>query len=630
MLQAIRDKTTGWIAYAIIFLISVPFALWGVNSYLGGGEVAPAATVDGQEITMRDFDRAYANYRQRLAQVFGGTIPAGFGDDDLFKNQALTQLIDRLVLRQYTQKQRYRIGDQQLGELIRADPAFQTDGRFEQSVYQSQLASQGYSSLGYEQQFRQNQTMAQLQTAIEATAFTIPESKRQFASLSSQTRKIRLLTRSIDTGAYTPGESEIEEYYAANANRYRTAEQIRIDYLEVTLEGIKSLIEVDEDLVLDRYQQSRDSYTSTESRTASHILFTLDEGASDEASDQVRVRLVELREQIVASDDFASLAREFSQDPGSAADGGNLGEIEHGMMVQPFEVALFQMQVGEISEPVKTAFGWHLIKLEQISGGETREFEDVRSEIEDEIRSDMAENQIFDVIENLANLVYEQSDSLLPAAEQLGLQLQTSEWFNRNTGTGIASEPRVRGIAFSGEVLDQRINSEAIELSDNRVVFIRLNELQPAQQMSLVKVRQVIIEALSKEKARSDNIQLGKQALEALQTGKSLDQVAADWGLEVVDSGFVGRESVGIDRQILAMVFSMDKPGQGLVFKGLAQSNGDYSLVELSGVLSNYSEIDSESLEALTTASATVDYQSILKVLASNAEIVRTPLSELQ
>jgi peptidyl-prolyl cis-trans isomerase D len=415
-----------------------------------------------------------------------------------------------------------------------------------------------------------------------------------------------------------------------NANRYRTAEQARIDYLEVTLEGIKSLIEVEEDLVLDRYQQSRDSYTSTESRIASHILFTLDEGASDEASDQVRARLLELREQIVTNDNFASLAREFSQDPGSAADGGNLGEIEPGMMVQPFEVALFQMQVGEISEPVKTAFGWHLIKLEQISGGETREFEDVRSEIEDEIRSDMAENQIFDVIENLANMAYEQSDSLLPAAEQLGLQLQTSEWFDRNTGTGIAAEPRVRSIAFSGEVLDERINSEAIELSDNRVVFIRLNELQPAQQLSLDKVRQVIIEALSREKARNDNFQLGKQALEALQSGNSLDQVAADWGLEVVDSGFVGRESAGIDRRILKMVFSMDKPEQGLVFEGLAQPNGDYSLVELSGVLSNYSEIDSESLEALTTAKATVDYQSILKVLASNADIVRTPLGELE
>ena len=191
MLQAIRDKTTGWIAYAIIFLISVPFALWGVNSYLGGGEVAPAATVNGQEISARDFDRAYANYRQRLAQVFGGTIPTGFGDDDLLKNQVLTQLIEEFVLRQYTLQQRYRIGDQQLSGLIRSEQAFQSDGRFEQSIYQSQLASLGYSSLGFEQEYRQKRTMNQLQTAINATAFTVPESKRQFASLASQTRKIR-------------------------------------------------------------------------------------------------------------------------------------------------------------------------------------------------------------------------------------------------------------------------------------------------------------------------------------------------------------------------------------------------------------------------------------------------------
>ncbi|MCZ6724517.1 MAG: SurA N-terminal domain-containing protein, partial [Gammaproteobacteria bacterium] len=502
MLQAIRDKTTGWIAYAIIFLISVPFALWGVNSYLGGGEVAPAATVNGQEISVRDFDRAYANYRQRLAQVFGGTIPTGFGDDDLLKNQVLTQLIEEFVLRQYTLQQRYRIGDQQLGELIRSEQAFQSDGRFEQSIYQSQLASLGYSSLGYEQQYRQNRTMSQLQTAINATAFTVPESKRQFASLASQTRKIRRITRAFNTEAHTPGEVEIEDYYAANTNRYRTVEQVRIDYLEVSLDGIKSLVEVEDDQVLDRYQQSKDSYTSTESRTASHILFTLDEGASDEDSDQVLARILDVREQIVANDNFASLAREFSQDPGSAADGGYLGEIEPGMMVQPFEVALFQMQVGELSDPVKTAFGWHLIKLDQISGGETKAFENVRTEIEDEIRSDLAENQIFDIVDNLANMAYEQSDSLLPAAEQLGLQLQTSEWFDRNTGTGIASEPQVRSIAFSSELLGERINSEAIELSDNRVVFIRLNELQPVQQMPLDKVRQVIIGELKREKAR--------------------------------------------------------------------------------------------------------------------------------
>ena len=434
MLQAIRDKTTGWIAYAIIFLISVPFALWGVNSYLGGGEAVVAATVNGEDISVRNFDTAYANYRQRLARAFGGTIPAAFGDEALLKNQVLTQMIEEIALRQYSLNQQYSISKKQLGELIRAQQEFQIDGQFDQSIYEAQLASVGYSIRGFEQEFRQTQIMGQLQTAVNVTAFTVPERKKQFTSLSSQARKIRIITRPLDAEAFSVSEAEIEDYYAGNANRYMTPEQAKIDYLELNLDSIKALVEVDEELVLDRYEQAKDSYTASEIRTASHILLTVEEGVSDENIEQVKQRLLELRAQIVETDDFAGVAREFSQDPGSSADGGNLGEIESGVMVQAFEDVLFQMQVGGLSEPVRTAFGWHLIKLDAIRGGGTRALEEVRPEIEDEIKSEMAENQIFDIVENLSNLAYEQSDSLLPAADQLGLELLTSEWFDRYSG----------------------------------------------------------------------------------------------------------------------------------------------------------------------------------------------------
>jgi len=630
MLQAIRDKTTGWIAYAIIILISIPFALWGVNSYLGGGEAVVAATVNGEDISVRNFDIAYANYRQRLSSAFGGTIPAAFSDETLLKNQVLTQLIEETALRQYSLKQQYRIGKKRLGELIRAEQVFQIDGQFDQSVYESQIASTGYSIRGFEQEFRQNQIMGQLQTAVTATAFTVPERTKQFTSLSSQARKIRIITRPLDAEAFSVSETEIEDYYAANANRYMTSEQVKIDYLELNLDSIKALIEVDEDLVLERYQQARDSYTTSEIRTASHILFTVEEGASAENIEQERQRLLELRAQILETDDFASAAREFSKDPGSSADGGNLGEIESGVMVQPFEDALFQMQVGELSEPVRTAFGWHLIKLDALKGGETRPFEEVRFEIENEMKSEMAENQIFDIVENLSNMAYEQSDSLLPAAEQLGLELLTSEWFDRNSGIGIALEPKIRNIAFSDEILREGINSEAIELADSRVVFLHLNEYRPAEQMPLNEVRQVIVAELKRQKARDDNLQFGKEALEALRNGDDLDQVAADWGLEVVDRDFVKRDSPELDRELLQRIFSMSKPASGLVFEGLAQVNGDYSLIELSGVVSSDWEVDAERIEALTTASAAVEYQSVLKALTSSAEVVKTPLSELQ
>jgi peptidyl-prolyl cis-trans isomerase D len=340
--------------------------------------------------------------------------------------------------------------------------------------------------------------------------------------------------------------------------------------------------------------------------------------------------LSDLRAQIVAGEDFATLAREYSQDPGSAADGGNLGEIEKGMMVQPFETALYAMQVGELSEPIKTAFGWHLIKLEQISGGGISSFDEVRADIEDEIRNDLAESQIYDMSENLANLAYEESDSLSPAAEQLGLELQTSEWFDRRSGTGIALEPRVRNTAFSNDVLNQGLNSEAIELSDNRIVFIRLNQRKPATQKTLDEVKDAIIEVLKQEKGREDNKLAGTQALDALKIGKSLEDFASQWGIDIVDSGFIARDNNEIDRGLVSLAFRMNKPADGMVFDGLTHSNGNYSLVELSAVISNDSDIDGKRVEALTNASARADYQAVLKILASRADVVRTPLSELQ
>jgi peptidyl-prolyl cis-trans isomerase D len=630
MLQAIRDKVTGWIAYAIIFLISVPFALWGVNSYLGGGEALPAATVNGEDISAQALDTAYAGYRRQLAEMFGGTIPAGFGDESLLKERVLTQLIEEYALRQYADRQRYRIGNEELDRLIRSMKVFQSDGQFDTSIYRAQLESQGYSPAGFEQEFRRTQSIDQLQTAINATAFILPEQQKQFFSLSNQTRKIRVLTRSVNINTHVISEQEVEDYYQANAGRYMTSEQVKIDFLEVSLESIEALVDVPEEQLLERYQLAQESYTSAEYRTASHILLTVEDGISKDESDQVRDRLADIRAQIVTGGDFASLARQYSEDPGSAADGGNLGEIEKGMMVQPFEKALFSMQVGTLSEPIKTTFGWHLIKLDQVSGGETRSYDEVRVEIEDEIRSDLAESQIYDLVENLANLAYEQSDSLSPAAEQLGLELQTSQWFDRQAGTGIALEPQIRNVAFSNDVLNQGINSDAIELADGRVVFIRINDRKPPAQQALDEVSEAIFETLKQGKGREHNKLVGEQAFDALKSGKSLDDIAADWNIDLVDQGFIGRDEPTLDRNLLRLAFRMKKPADGLVFDVLAHANGDYSLVELSAVISNDSEIDSERAKALSSAAAGADYQAVLKVLASRAEVVRTPLSELQ
>lgn len=625
MLQAIRDKVTGWIAYGIIFLISIPFALWGVNSYLGGGEIPPAATVNGEEITARDLDQAYANYRQRLAQLFGGVIPETFGNETMLREQVRGQLIDELALRQYIQKQRYRIGDAELNQIIRDMDVFQRDGQFDTAIYQSQLRSLGYSPLGFEQELRTNGAVGQFETGITSTSFVLPYTRKKFNSLSSQTRKIRTLKYVANAADIQIDDSEIEQHYQAQAARYSTPEQVKIDYIEVTLEDVKKGIDVDRDEVYARYQDNLDAYSSAEIREASHILIK----AGDEDSDQALSRITEIRDRIVNGESFADMAREFSEDPGSASDGGDLGEIERGIMVQTFEAALFALEVDQLSEPVKTGFGWHLIKLHSISGGETKSFESLQASLEDEIRAELAESQIYDLVENLANLAYEQPDSLLPAAEQFGLKLQTSDWFGRFSAEGIGAESKIRQAAFSPEVLQQGLNSEAIELGNERVVFLRLNQFKPAEQKPLEQVREQVRNELALIKLQDLGRSTGTAALAALGAGKSLDDLAQEWSSSIDDLGFVQRQQAEIDTAIRDLAFKLPKPEQGAVYDGLSLATGEYVIVELSAVMSNDSDVDQEALDRLAEALSASEYQSATQMLSGRAEVVRTPLEDL-
>lgn len=626
MLQAIRDKVTGWIAYGIIFLISVPFALWGVNSYLGGGEAPPAATVNGEEITLSDLDRAYANYRQRLAQLFGGSIPETLGSESMLREQVLGQLVEEAALRQYTQKQQYRIGDEELNRVIRGMNVFQRDGQFETDIYQAQLRSLGYSPTGFEEELRRSGAMEQLQSGVLATAFTTPVLEKQFTDLKNQSRKIRSLTYSVDKTAIQPGADEIEQHYLAHTDRYRTTEEVRIDFIELSLDGIKQGIEVSEDDVYARYQENKATYTSEEIRDTSHILITVN---GDEDAAPALARITEIRERIVNGESFADMARELSEDPGSASEGGSLGEVERGVMVPTFEAALFSLEVDQLSQPVKTPFGWHLIKLRSISGGEIQPFDTVKSTLQDEIKTELAEGQIYDLIENVANIAYEQSDSLLAAAEQLDLTVQTSDWFDRLSGQGIAVEPKVRQMAFSAEVLQQGLNSDAIELDNARVVFIRLNQLRPAAVKPLDQVQELIKSELVTIKAREQSLKSGMAALAELSAGKTLDDLAVEWSASISDHGFVERNQSEIDGTILRRTFSMPKPEQRPVFEGLSVAGGNYAIIELSAVLSNDGNVDSKALDELKQARAGAEFQAALKLLADRAEVVRTSLQDL-
>ncbi|MBT6702048.1 MAG: hypothetical protein HOB14_10335, partial [Gammaproteobacteria bacterium] len=385
MLQAIRDKTSGWIAYLIIGLISIPFALWGINSYLGGGEEQPVAIVDGDEITPRQLDYAYTRYRERLSSVFGGRIPEVFNDENTLKEQALSQIIEERVLLNYIKDNGYRVGDIKLLSNIRSMQVFQQDGKFSNELYQNQLASQGYSPASFEQELRRSQEMEQLNLAIKSTAFTVPVEVALFNDLKNQQRKLRTLTFKNKTDSIEVSEQQITDYYNEQSAQFMEPARVKLDYIELNLNTIKQGIEISEENLLERYDQLRDQLTTEELRTASHILLTVGE---DDNEDTVKLKIDDLKKRITQGEDFSTLAREFSQDPGSAQEGGDLGEVERGAMVKPFETALFSLHVNQVSEPVKTQFGWHIIKLNGLSGGDTKSFEQARAEIEEELKAD--------------------------------------------------------------------------------------------------------------------------------------------------------------------------------------------------------------------------------------------------
>ena len=626
MLLAIREKVTGWIAYGIIFLISIPFALWGVGEYFGGGTLPPAATVNGEEVSQIQFDRAYANYRQRLLQLFGGSIPDSFGDETALRLQVLDQMVEEIALHQYVEAQRYRIGEEDLNQLIWDMEVFHSDGKFDPDRYQAQLSSVGLSSEAFKQDIRRNGTMEQFQNGIVATSFLVPAQSQQYVSLQNQSRQFRSLSYREARDRISVSEAEIEDYYQQNSLRFLTPEQVRIDYIDLNLDSIKEGIVVDEAISAARYQENIKTYTSLEVREASHILIKVDNNA-DPAPGLAEIEA--LRHRIQNGESFADLAREHSQDTASAAAGGSLGEVERGVMVEAFEDALFNLQEGQLSEPVKSAFGWHLILLHSIVGGVTQEFADVRLQLEDEIKTEMAESQIYDLVETLSNIAYEQPDSLAPAADQLELPIETTSWFGRGAGTGIAAETKIREIAFSEEVLSQRLNSQAIELGPDRVVFIRLNQHHKPEQRPLDEVRDQIELELISMKLREQSEQMGNAALVELNEGKSLDELASEWGLSVTDYGFVERNKIGVDAEIIGAAFAMPKPEQGPVFEGLTLAGGDYVIIELTAVISNDGSVDQAALDRLIESQAGNEYGAVQKLVASRAEVSKTPLEDL-
>ena len=635
MLQLIRDQATGWMAWGIVILISVPFALWGISDYLGFGGAPFVAEVNGTELSVREYNTAYKRHRERLRRLLGGSVNVDQIDQSLLRKQSLDTLIQDTLLVQFGDSDNMRISDAQLARAIQAQEPFQLDDKFNQGLYENWLRNQGYSPGGFEYDLRRSLLIEQVLSGVGGTAIAMQSEKARIAALMGQKRSFSELTISATQFYDRPvSDTEIGEYYEANAESLSTEEAVSLEYVRLSLDALAANIEADEAALRTLYDSSKLNYTVPERRRASHVLVRVAPDADEDALAQATDTINDLRRQLEDDAEFADIAREHSQDPGSAPNGGELGFFERGILDPSFEAAVFAMQKGTISEPVRSPFGLHLIQLVDIKEGHTKPFEEARAELLDEYQRRAAEQIYFEQVENMKSLAFEVPDTLEPVSEALSLDVIRVDDVTRAGSLGdlVAGDPKVVENAFREDVLKERNNSDVIELPNNEVVVIRVVEHHESRTQTLEEAKDLIVARLRAGSATVRASREGQDAIERLISGESKEAVLTTMEDIVIDASWVERDAItrrdgASTSETKSLVFSMSKPGSGATsIDGTSTRSGDFVIVVLTKVedgdasalaLDDLNSIESE----LTADYGRVTFEAFVDTLRSSADI---------
>jgi len=629
VIQAFRDNIPKWLTGIILVLIIGPFALWGINSYFSASGDTSVAKVNGTEISPQDFQQAYQSRYQQLQQAFGTSFKPGMIDEKQLSQEVLRQLINETLLDQQVEKRHYSISDADLVATIQQIPAFQVDGKFSPQVYQATLAANGLTAAGFEQRERQGLNVNQLQNAIQASAFGTPQQLEIDQAVQNEQRQIAYAT--VSTKQYLDqakvSDADIAAYYKAHDEQFMTPEKVALAYVELDEAQLAKGVQASDAQLQALYEQQIASFKQDETREAQHILIAVN-GNDPKADATAKAKAEDILRQLKAGADFAKLAEKYSNDPGSAKNGGDLGWIGRGSMVKPFEDALFNIpKVGDVAGPVRTQYGYHIIKLDGIRSPSTKPFSQVRDQLLAEYQKKQADDQYFALGDQLANLAYEHPDSLQTVSKQLNLPIETVDDVIRDAGSGIAGNPVVRQKAFSDEVLTQGNNSDPIQIGPNHVVVIRVKGHIPSEQKPLTVVRDQIVALLKQQQATQKARQIAQTAEAALKSGQAITQVASKYDLKFTPEKFVNRTDASVPPQVLSAVFVSLKPASGVSESGtVALADSDQVVFVLTGVKAgNVSDLSKDQivvkLQELTRLNANAEFAAYLENLRQHAKI---------
>ena len=621
MLQAIRDKFTGWIAIVFIVLISMTLVISFGNMDQTPLQDDVVITVNGEEITLFEFQEEFSNKLVEFQDLLGDEVPEVL--EQSIKESAAEDLIIRRLLLDYLSESGYRVSPEYVAELIRTNETFLLGGEFNIENYKAILASQGVTIDQFENDLRLQLEIDQLRRGLIETAFITNVEFTQFIELQMQERTGQLLTvdssRFMDQIVIDP--SEVNDYYQNNLDLFQSNEEVDVEYLEISIEDVAQQVEFTADDLKEYYENNLDRFVTNEERKSSHILVAIDGDTTDE---QAADLIGEIQSKL-ETESFEDLAKQYSDDPGSAAQGGDLGWAETGLFVPEFESALFSMNVGEVSAPVKTDFGYHLIRMDDIKTGEQQSFDEIEYELELEYSRQLAEEELFELADQMADLTLQSYNELASVADKMNLELNALDSFSRTGSTFLHQDPEMVNILFSPGSIELGENTPLFQIGDSVIVARAKSHRLPATR-EFSSVQSDIESFLMNNRAMS----LANDYAEELrgQEALSFADLATEEGIKSEDFQIL-RNSTNYPRGLTEAIFSMHKDLIDQEIVVFSEMDSVY-LAKVSSVstgnLSFFSDQErSDAKSDLSQQYGSEDLSSLAQSLRDNAEVFIEP-----